>query len=84
MPRASYPDVLEVWGITWTKRGGVWEGPLVSDPTPALATSLELGRIEIRGDRYVMVDPGITFDRFGWEDGDLTLTQAAEEEDEAC
>jgi hypothetical protein len=82
MRRSNAPDVLEVWGLTWTKRGDVWEGPLTSDLTPFLPLALELGRIEVRGDRYVMVDPGLTLDRFVWTDDDLTIfwPEGAEEE----
>jgi hypothetical protein len=79
MRKDPYPDVLEIWDFTWTKRGDVWEGPPTSDPTPYLA--LELGRIEVRGDRYVMADPGLTLDRFGWADGDLEELPDADEED---
>lgn len=46
----------------------MWEGPPATDPTPSLPLALELGRIEVLGDRYVIVDPGITLDRFGWEE----------------
>jgi hypothetical protein len=83
MRRSHYPDVLHIWDFTWTRRGGVWEGPPTSDPTPFLPLALELGRIEVRGDRYVMVDPGLTLDRFGWEEGDLEEVPDADEEDEA-
>jgi hypothetical protein len=81
MRRSNAPDVLEVWGLTWTRRGDVWEGPPTSDPAPFLPLALELGRIEVRGDRYVMVDPRITLDRFGWEEGDLEEVPDADEED---
>jgi hypothetical protein len=79
MRREPYPDVLEVWGLTRTKRGDVWEGPPTGDPTPYLPLALELGRIAVRGGRYVMADPGLTLDRFGWDEDDaegMTLTQA--------
>lgn len=94
MRREPYPDVLHIWDITWTKRGDVWEGPPTSDPTPYLPLALELGRIEVQGDRYVMADPGITLDRFGWDEDaaeGMPLTQADgtvipldEAEEEAC
>jgi hypothetical protein len=79
MRKPRYPDVLEIWDFTWTKRGEVWEGPPTSDPTAYLPLALELGRIEVRGDRYVIVDPSLTLDRFGWDEDDaegLTLTRA--------
>jgi hypothetical protein len=77
-----YPDVLELWGLTWTKHGGVWEGPPTSDPTPFLPLALELGRIAVGGDRYVLVDPGLTLDRYGWADGDLEYHPVNPEEEE--
>jgi hypothetical protein len=61
----------------------VWEGPPASDPTPFLPLAVELGRIEVRGDRYVVVDPGLTLDRFGWADGELEY-EPAHPEEEAC
>jgi hypothetical protein len=82
MSRDPSPDVLHLWGITWTKRGDVWEGPPTSDPTPCLPLALELGRIEVRGDRYVMTDPSITLDRFTWTDEDeLTILWPDDGED---
>jgi hypothetical protein len=78
MPKAKYPDVLEVWGFTWTKQGKVWVGPAVTDPEDrTLALAVEHERIIRRGGYYVMVDPSITLDRFGWTEEDaegLTLT----------
>jgi hypothetical protein len=71
MSRDPYPAVLELWGLTWTKAGDVWQGPPTSDPTPFLPLALELGRIAVRGNRYVVVHPGLTLDQFGWEDGDV-------------
>ena len=79
MSQEAYPDVLHIWDFTWTRRGDVWEGPLVSDPTPYLPLALELGRIEGRGDRYVMTDPGITLDRFTWYEGDVEISGLEEE-----
>jgi hypothetical protein len=70
MRRECYPDVLEIREVTWTRRGDVWEGPPTSDPTPFLPLALELGRIEVRGDRYVMTDHGLTLNRFGWDEDD--------------
>jgi hypothetical protein len=68
--REALPDVLAIWDFTWTKRGDVWEGPPTRDPTPYLPLVAELGRIEVRGDRYVMVDPWLTLGRFMWTDED--------------
>jgi hypothetical protein len=59
----------------------VWEGPPTSDPTPFLPLALELGRIAVRGGRYVLVDPGLTLDRFGWVDGDLEYEPVNPEEE---
>jgi hypothetical protein len=79
--RAPLPDVLHIWDVTWTKRGDVWEGPPTSDPTPYLLLAAELGRIEVRGDRYVLVDPSRTLDRFTWtDDDDLTILWPEEED----
>jgi hypothetical protein len=76
MSKAKYPDVLEVWGITWTRtkgrRGRI--GPAITDPEdPMLATAVEYGRIVRRDGHYVILDPGLTLDRFGWHGGDATL-----------
>ena len=68
--RDPYPDVLHLWDVTWTKRGDMWEGPPITDPTPFLPLALELGRIAVRGDRYVMTDPSITLDRFTWPEAE--------------
>jgi hypothetical protein len=38
-------------------------------------------RIVRRDGRYVMVDPGLTLDRFGWDEDDVTITDPPEEED---
>ena len=32
MSREPYPDVLELWGVTWTKAGKVGGGPAITDP----------------------------------------------------
>jgi hypothetical protein len=80
MPRRQYPDTIELWGHTWTKHGTVWLGPAIAapeDPTLALAVTYE--RIVRRDGRYVMVDPGITLDRFGWGPGDITITEPEED-----
>jgi hypothetical protein len=80
------PDVLEIWGITWTKQGDVWIGPAITDPEDRmLALAVECQRIERRDGCYVMVDPSITLDRFGWDDDDeLTIIWPDDEEaDEA-
>jgi hypothetical protein len=75
MPRARYPDELEVWGITWTHTKGRrgWVGPAITDPEdPRLALAVDCERIVRREGRYVMLDPGLTLDRFAWtEDDDL-------------
>jgi hypothetical protein len=40
--RVPLPDVLEIWGIPWTKRGDVWDGPAITDPEdPTLALAVE-------------------------------------------
>jgi hypothetical protein len=73
MRRSPYPDVLEVWGITWTKTPGRqgWRGPAITDPEdPMLALAVECQRIIRRDGHYVMVDPSITLDRFGWTEED--------------
>jgi hypothetical protein len=75
MHSEPYPDVLELWGVTWTREGEVWIGPAITDPEdPTLALSVEYQRIVRRDGRYGMVDPGITLDRFGWGPGDMTIT----------
>jgi hypothetical protein len=45
-----------------------------------LATAVEYQRIVRRDGCYVLLDPSITLDRFGWEDGDLTITDPDAEE----
>jgi hypothetical protein len=76
--RSKYPRIIELWGHTWTKPRGqqVWLGPMISDPEdPILALSVEYERIIRKDGRYVMVDPGITLNRFGWtEEDDEGLT----------
>jgi len=99
MRRKSYPDVLEIWGVTWTKAGTVWVGPAITEPEdPMLALSVAYERIIHQDGRYVMVDPSITLDRFGWDEDaaeGMTITHpdgsveplgdaTDEEEDEAC
>jgi hypothetical protein len=80
MPRAKYPDVLEVWGITWTHTKGTrgWLGPAITDPEDRmLAGCVEYERIIRRDGHYVMLDPGITLDRFCWTEEDaegITIT----------
>ena len=81
MSKEPLPDVLHIWDFVWAKQGDVWVGPPTSDPTPSLPLALALGRIEVWGDRYVMADPGVTLDRFGWEKGDLEEVPDADEED---
>jgi hypothetical protein len=79
MSRSKLPDVLEVWGHTWTKIKGKrgWVGPAITDPEdPTLAFAEECQRIIRRGGHYVMEDPAITLYRFCWTDDDaegLTL-----------
>jgi hypothetical protein len=80
--QATYPDTLIIWDVTWTKQGEVWVGPAITDPEdPALAPSVAYQRIVRRDGRYVMVDPGLTLDRFGWDEDDVTITDPPEEED---
>jgi hypothetical protein len=83
MPKEKYPDVLEIWGITWTHTKGRrgWVGPAIADPEDRmLALAVECQRIVRRDGRYVMLDPSITLDRFGWSDGDLTIHEPPAEE----
>jgi len=60
--------------------GGAGVGPVITDPEDLmLAMAVECKRIIRQDGRYVMVDPGITLDRFGWDEEDaegMTLTQA--------
>lgn len=78
--KSTYPDMLEIWGITWTKASTVWVGPAISDPeNEMLALAVEYQRIIRRDGHYVMEDPGLTLDCFGWEEGDITLTEPVEE-----
>jgi hypothetical protein len=80
MSKAKDPDVLGIWGITWTRTKGRrgWVGPATADPEdPMLAMAVEYERIVRRDGHYVMLDPSITLDRFGWDEDDaegLTLT----------
>jgi hypothetical protein len=82
MPRAKLPDVLEFWGDPWTHTQGRrgWIGPAITDPEdPMLASAVEYQRIVRRGGHYVMLDPWITLNRFGWDEEDaegMTLTTA--------
>jgi hypothetical protein len=81
--RSRYPNTLEILGITWRKTRGQWGwlGPAITDPEdPMLATAVEYQRIVRRDGCYVLLDPSITLDRFGWEDGDLTITDPDAEE----
>ena len=32
MSREPFPDVLEIWDVTWTKAGKVGGGPAITDP----------------------------------------------------
>jgi hypothetical protein len=76
MSKAKYPDVLEIWGITWTHTKGRrgWVGPAITDPEDKmLATAVECQRIVRRDGHYVMLDPGLTLDRFVWKTGDITI-----------
>jgi hypothetical protein len=80
--QATYPDTLIIWDVTWTKQEEVWVGLAITDPEdPALALSVAYQRIVRRDGRYVMVDPGLTLDRFGWDEDDVTITDPPEEED---
>jgi len=69
--RSKYPRILELWGHTWTKPKGrrVWLGPAITDPEDhTLAGAVEYQRIVRRDGSYVLEDPGIIFDRFGWDE----------------
>ena len=80
MSREPYPDVLEIWGVTWTKAGKVWVGPAITDPEdPMLGTAVTYERIIRKDGHYVLVDLSITLDRFGWDEdvaAGMTLTRA--------
>jgi hypothetical protein len=74
--REPWPDVLHIWRITWTKRGDVWEGPLVGGPDDRmLREAVRYERIEVRGDRYVMGHPERTMDRTTWYEGDVEISR---------
>jgi hypothetical protein len=79
MPRAKLPDILEFWGYTWThikgRRG--WLGPAITE-APELAWAVECERVIRRDGRYVMLNPWITLNRFGWSDGDITIRNPGE------
>jgi hypothetical protein len=84
MSSEPYPDTLILWDVTWTKQGDVWVGPAITDPEdPKLALSVEYQRLVRRDGRYVMLDPGLTLDRFGWSDGDLTITPDPDADEDA-
>jgi hypothetical protein len=73
MSRAKYSAILELWGHTWAHTQGRrgWIGPAITDPEdPTLALAVACERIVRRDGRYVMVDPGLTLDRFGWDEED--------------
>jgi hypothetical protein len=73
---------LEIWGIPWTYVQEVrgWIGPAITDPEePMLALAVECQRIVRRDGRYVMVDPSITLNRFGWGPGDITIHEPEED-----
>jgi hypothetical protein len=67
MPRAKLLDVLECWGHTWTHTKGWrgWIGPAIAEP-PELAWAVECQHIVRQDGSYVMLDPWITLNRFGW------------------
>jgi hypothetical protein len=81
MSRSPYPAVLELWGHTWTHTKGRrgWLGLAITDPEhPTLAWAVEYERVVRRDGRYVMLDPSITLNRFGWTEEDaegLTWTR---------
>jgi hypothetical protein len=69
--KSKYPRIIELWDHTWRKpRGGqVWLGPEITDPEdPTLAMCVQNQRIVRRHGRYVLEDPGITLNRFGWDE----------------
>jgi len=75
----SYRDTVIISDVTWTKNGTVWVGPAIADPEdPTLALSVEDQRIVRRDGRYVLVDPSITLDRFGWDEDDVTIIDSEE------
>jgi hypothetical protein len=69
--KSKYPNTLIIWGITWTKTKGRrgWIGPAITDPEDRmLALCVEYQRIVRRDGYYIMEDPSITLDRFGWDE----------------
>jgi hypothetical protein len=65
--------VLEFWGHTWTHTKGRrgWIGPAITDlEDPMLAAAVESQRIVRKDGRYMMLDPWITLNRFGWDEDD--------------
>ena len=80
MHKSTSPDTPIIWGHTWVKAGTVWIGPATTDPeNEMLATAVHYERIIRRDGRSVMEDPGLTLDRFGWEEDDVTITEPPEE-----
>jgi hypothetical protein len=71
MCREQYRDVLEIWGLTWATQEQVWAGPEITYPEdPMLVLTVTCQRIIRQDGRDVLVDPGITLDRFGWGEED--------------
>jgi hypothetical protein len=78
MPKPTYPDELEVWGLTWTHTKGRrgWVGPAITDPEdPRLALAVACERIVRQHGSYVMLDPSITLDRFAWTEEDALIEE---------
>jgi hypothetical protein len=77
--REALPDVLHIWGMIWTKRGEVWDGPAVGGPDDALLReAVHFNCIEVWDGHYVMVDPWLTLGRFTWYEGDVEISRPEE------
>jgi hypothetical protein len=64
------------------RRGDVWEGSLVTDPTPYLPLALARGPVAVQGESYVIVDPWLTMARQrGVTEAKLAAAAAEGEED---
>jgi hypothetical protein len=79
MSRKPYPNLLEIWGVTWTKVGKVGGSPATTDPeNPMLGTAVKYERIIRKDGHYVLVNPSITLNRFGCDEdaaAGITLTR---------
>jgi hypothetical protein len=55
--------------LPYLKEGHVWVGPAITDPEdPRLALAVACERLIRQDGRDVLVDPGLTLDRFGWDE----------------